>query len=214
VAGRVWTLFEPPAWFVGPAAALRNSTRMAVPLAYALLFGAIAAAARAWGGRRTGWLLLVLLAAQWADLRPGITARGAAAAAAPREVPGRLSDPFWAEAIGRYDRIRCAPAANIGAGWDTVGVLAARAGVPTDCIYMARVDGAAIAALRAKVARSLASGAYEPGTLYLLRDAESLALARASHDPARDLILQADGHWVLAPGWRERLSLPGTARAE
>ena len=56
------------------------------------------------------------------------------------------------------------------------------------------------------MAGSLASGAHEPGTLYLLRDAESLALARASNDPARDLILQADGHWVLAPGWRERRS--------
>jgi hypothetical protein len=206
VAGRVWTLFEPPGWFFGVAAALRNSTRMAVPLAYALLFGAVAAAARAWGGRRTGWLLLVLLGVQWADLRPGIRARGVAAAAAPREVPERLRDPFWAEATRRYDRIRCAPAANIGSGWDTAGVLAVRAGVPTDCVYLARVDDAAVAALRAKVAGSLASGAYEPGTLYLLRDAESLGLARASHDPARDLILQADAHWVLAPGWREHRS--------
>jgi hypothetical protein len=207
VAGRVWTLFEPPEWFIGVASALRNSTRMALPLAYALLFGAIAAAARAWGGRRTGWLLLVLLAVQWADLRPGIMARGIAAAAAAREPPERLSDPFWAEAIRRYDRIRCAPAANVAPGWDTVGVLAVRASVPTDCIYLARVDDAAVAALRANVAGSLASGAYEPGTLYLLRDAESLALARASHDPTRDVILQADGHWVLAPGWQERRSL-------
>ena len=89
-----------------------------------------------------------------------------------------------------------------------------RAGVPTDCIYLARVDDAAVAALRAKVAGSLASGTYEPGTLYLLRDAESLALARASHDPVRDLLLQADGHWVLAPGWRERQPSPRTALSE
>lgn len=150
---------------------------------------------------------------QWADLRSGIAARGVAAAAAPREPPERLSDPFWAEAIRRYDRIRCAPAANMGPGWDTVGVLAVRAGMPTDCVYLARVDEAAVAALRAKVAGSLASGDHEPGTLYLLRDAESLALARASHDPARDLILQADGHWVLAPGWRERRS-PRPAQGE
>lgn len=203
-AGRVWTLFEPPPWFFGLAAALRNSTRMAVPFAYALLLGAIAAAARAWGGRRTGWLLLVLLAVQWADLRPGIVARGVEAAAAPREPPRRLSDPFWAEAVRRYGRVRCAPAANIGPGWETVGALAARAGVPTDCAYLARVDDAAVAALRAKVAESLASGDYEPRTLYLLRDAESQALARASHDPARDLLLLADNHWVLAPGWLGR----------
>ena len=69
---------------------------------------------------------------------------------------------------------------------------------------MARVDEAAVAALRARTAAILASGAYEPGTLYVLRDAASLALARASHDPGRDGLVQADGYWVLAPGWRVR----------
>ena len=209
--GQVWVLFEPPQSFLRAAAALRNSTRMAWPLAYALMFACIAACVRAWGGRRTGWLLLALLALQWLDLRPGIAARGSSVAHASSGVPERLSDPFWAEAVRFYSRIRATPAVNIGLGWDTVGVLAARAGVPTDCIYLARVDDAAIAALRAKVAAILRSGAYEPGTLYVLRDAEGLALARASHDPSRDLLLQADGLWVLAPGWHE---LPVAPRPE
>ena len=83
-----------------------------------------------------------------------------------------------------------------------MGVLTARAGgVPTDCIYLARVDDAALATLQAKVAEALRSGAYEPGTLYILRDEASRALAQASHDPVRDLLLQVDNLWVLAPGW-------------
>lgn len=204
VANHVWTLFDPPAWFLHVAGALRNSTRMAWPLAYTLMIAAIAAAVRAWGGRRTGWLLLGLLGLQWVDLHPGIVARSSVFAGAPREVPERLSDPFWAEAVRTYTQIRAAPAANAGPGWDAIGVLAARAGLPTDCIYLARVDRATLAALRAKVRSILGSGAYEPGTLYVLRDEESLALARASQDPSRDLILQADGYWVLAPGWHQR----------
>jgi hypothetical protein len=204
LGSHVLVLFEPPDWFMRPAAALRNSIRMAWPLAYALMFGAILACVRTLGGRRTGWLLLGLLALQWVDLRPGIAARGVAAAAAARAVPERLPDPFWAEAVRRYGRVRCTPAANTGPGWDRVGVLTAHAGgVPTDCIYLARVDDAALAALRAKVAEVLRSGAYEPGTLYVLRDEASQALAQASHDPARDLLLEADGFWVLAPGWRQ-----------
>jgi hypothetical protein len=204
LGSHVWVLFEPPAWFMRPAAALRNSIRMAWPLAYALMFGAILACVRTWGGRRTGWLLLGLLALQWVDLRPGIASRGVAAAAAPRAVPERLPGPFWAEAVRRYGRVRCAPAANIGPGWERVGVLTARAGgVPTDCIYLARVDDAALAALRAKVAEILRSGAYEPDTLYVLRDEASQALAQVSHDPARDLLLEADGFWALAPGWHQ-----------
>jgi len=204
VANHVWTLFEPPAWFLHVAGALRNSTRMAWPLAYTLMIAAIAAAVRAWGGRRTGWLLLGLLGLQLVDLHPGIVARSSVFAGAPREVPERLSDPFWAEAVRTYTQIRAAPAANAGPGWDAIGILAARAGLPTDCIYLARVDRATLAALRAKVKSILGSGAYEPGTLYVLRDEESLALARASQDPSRDLILQADGYWVLAPGWHQR----------
>jgi Family of unknown function (DUF6311) len=203
-AGHVWTPFVPPDWFFALAGALRNSERMAWPFAYALLLGAIALCARAWGGRRTGWLLLALLVVQWIDLRPGLAARRALVAGAPAEAAERLTDPFWPEAAGFYTRIRAVPAANMGEGWDTVGLFAARAGLPTDCVYMARVDGAAVAALRAKVAAILASGAYEPGTLYVLRDADSLDRARASHDPARDAILRADGYWVLATGWRAR----------
>ena len=41
LGSHVWVLFEPPAGFMRPAAALRNSIRMAWPLAYALMFGAI-----------------------------------------------------------------------------------------------------------------------------------------------------------------------------
>jgi uncharacterized protein DUF6311 len=204
LGSHVWVLFEPPSWFMHPAAALRNSIRMAWPLAYALMFAAILACVRIWGGRRTGWLLLGLLALQWVDLHPGIATRGVAAAAAPRPVPERLSDPFWAEAVRRYGRVRCTPAANIGPGWNSVGVLTARTGaVPTDCIYLARVDDAALAALREKVAEVLRSGAYEPDTLYVLRDETSQALAQASHDPARDLLLEVDGLWVLAPRWHQ-----------
>jgi hypothetical protein len=38
----------------------------------------------------------------------------------------------------------------------------------------------------------------------VLRDSESVALAQASHDMARDAIMQVDGYWVLAPGWLAR----------
>jgi hypothetical protein len=79
-----------------------------------------------------------------------------------------------------------------------------QAGLPTDSVYLARVDGAVVAALRARMAEVLRTGAYDPATLYVLRDSESVALAQASHDPARDAIMQVDGYWVLAPGWLAR----------
>jgi hypothetical protein len=119
-------------------------------------------------------------------------------------VPPRLFDPFWPEAARYYARVRAVPAANIGAGWQSIAHFAMQSGMLTDSVYLARVDGAAVAALRARMAEILASGAYEPATLYVLRDADSLARAQASHDPARDAILRVDDYWVLAPGWRAR----------
>ena len=183
---------------------MRNSERMVWPLAYALILAAIMLVNRAWGGRRTGWLLLGLLTIQVVDLWPGLSRRHALVADAPSAVPKRLFDPFWDEAARHYRQVRAVQAANMGEGWESIARFAAVAGMPTDSIYMARVDGAALDALRSKVAAILRSGRYEPGTLYVLRDAESLALARQSLDPARDAIVRADDYWILAPGWLSR----------
>lgn len=208
IGGAGGTIFTLPDRVMAIAGALRNAERMVWPLAYALLLAAMAAMAHRWGGLRTGWVLLVLLVVQAVDLQPGLARRHALVAGAPMGIPQRLFDPFWAEAAGRYAQVRAAPAGNMGEGWESIARFAAVNGMPTDSIYMARVDAAAVAALRRKVADILRSGRYEPETLYVLRDAESLALARASADPRRDRILQADGYWVLAPGWHDR-SLSG-----
>jgi hypothetical protein len=204
VAGHVFTLVTLPDSVLGILGALRNSERMAMPVIYAVLFVAIACCVRAWGGRATGWMLVVLLVVQAVDLQPGMDRRRALVADAPDGVPPLLFDAFWPEAAQFYRQVRAVPAANIGVGWQPIAQFAMQAGLPTDSVYLARVDGAAVASLRARMAEILASGAYEPATLYVLRDADSLARARASHDPARDAILHVDDYWVLAPGWLAR----------
>jgi hypothetical protein len=123
----------------------------------------------------------------------------------------KLANPFWAAAAQRYARIRAVPGGNLGLGWPLIAPFAAQAGMPTDAIYMSRVDTAAVAALRAKTAAILRTGDFEPATLYVLRDEASLALARASLVPGRDLLLQADRLWVLAPRWCEQQPAPGCA---
>ena len=208
IAGHTWTLFTPPPRVLALLEILRNSDRMVWPLAYALMVGAIATLDRVWGGRRTGWLLLGMLGLQAVDVGPQLVKIHELVAAAPAAVPQPLSDPFWTAAARRYARVRAVPGENLGEGWADIARFAALAGLPTDAIYMARVDSAAEAALQAKMAAILTSGTFELDTLYVLRDEASLAMARASHVAGRDLILQADGYWVLAPWWCEHNAVP------
>ena len=102
--------------------------------------------------------------AQWADLRPGMAARHDLVAGMPAGVPPRLFDPFWVAAAKAYSRGRAVPAANMGEGWESLARFAAAAGLPTDSVYIARVDRTAVAALREKGAKILASGSYETAT--------------------------------------------------
>ncbi len=201
IAGKV--LFEVPLPEAIQRAAdlLRASERFVWPLAYALLFAAIAAVAARWRGRGAAAILLLAVPLQFADISVGLERLRGFVAAAPREPAPRLVDPFWEEAARRYGRLRAVPAGNFGDHWESLARLAAVHGLATDAVYLARVDQRVVERLRAEMTERLGSGRYEPATLYVLRDADTMALARASHDPARDLFARFDGIDVLAPGW-------------
>lgn len=183
---------------------LRASERFFWPLAYAMLFAAVAAVAARWGGRRAGLLLVGALALQLADIGGGLARYRALVADAPRTPSERLADPFWGEAARRYVRIRAVPAGNLGAHWEEIARFAALHGLATDAIYHSRIDREALGRLRLSVTAALEAGRWEPGTLYVLRDEESLAIVAARFDPARDLLARIDGLTVFAPGWHVR----------
>jgi hypothetical protein len=140
---------------------------------------------------------------QVVDLQPGFRRLAHYFPADPPQNAPQLSDPFWAEAAQRYSAIRAVPAMNQGPHWEEIAVFAALNRLTTDAVYLARSDEAAKTRLNRATAARLAEGRPEPGTLYVLRDAESLALARAGLRPGRDALRHLDGVHVLAPGWYE-----------
>jgi hypothetical protein len=180
---------------------LRCSERYFWPLAYALILAGMAGLLRVAGPRWGGAAMLALLLVQAADLRPGYARIASYFPPTEDQVPLRLADPFWAQAATHYHAIRVAPAANQGRAWEEVAVFAASHGMATDAIYLARADAGAIDRLRADVAGRLERGDYEPGVLYVLRDAATVELARAGMQDGRDLLIRADGLDVLAPDW-------------
>lgn len=201
MGGVQFTLLPLPAPLVEMLGALRASERFFWPFAYAAMLAAIAGLHRVAGPRGAGVALAALLAVQALDLRPGIARLAGFFPPTAAELPLRLADPFWAEAATRYRIIRAVPAANQGRGWEEIAVYAAHHRMATDAIYLARSDAGATEALRRDVAVRLAEGRPEPGVLYVLRDAESLALAQAGLRPGRDIIREADGFFILAPDW-------------
>jgi hypothetical protein len=204
IGGRVFELLPMPAAALAYADALRASERFLWPFAYALLLAAIAALIRGFGARPAGAVLALLVLVQFADMQPGFARLERYFPAGPAVAPLRLQDPFWREAAAHYGRVRLSPTGMQAKHWEEIAVYAATAGMTTDAVYLARLDPAKVEALNARIAADLAAGRFEARTLYALGTAETLAAARRGLDPARDLLAQVDGVWVLAPGWLTR----------
>lgn len=201
VLGHVVVLFDLPGWAERIASTLRASQRFAWPLLYLLPVLAAAALAARIGGRRAGLVLAALFAIQAIDLRPGMAfLRNLMNEAQSRGIRP-TDDVFWATAARRYDRLRAVPAGNLGENWERLAVIAARHAMATDAIYLARADEAVALMMQNRMLRDLARGRYEAGTIYMLRDAVALEVARQGMDPTRDLLTMVDGMDVLAPGW-------------
>jgi hypothetical protein len=203
VGGEVVELFAMPEPVLRQADALRASERFLWPMAYALLLAAVVAIIRGLGPRRGGLVLAALAVLQFADLQPGFARLAQYFPRGPAVAPLRLQDPFWTEAAARYQRIRLTPTGMQARHWEEIAVYAATRGLPTDAVYLARLDPARVAALNAETEARLAERRFEPGSFYALGTEETLAAARRGVDPDRDLLEQFDGIWVLAPGWHD-----------
>jgi hypothetical protein len=154
-------------------------------------------------------LALVMLAAviQLFDLRPGLrklrehNVTGATmAGAAP------LVGPFWEAAADRYTVVRRLPARVSGEGWERIAWYAARHGMGTDAVKLARVDWRSLSGSERLHRERLLLGRPDPNALYVLSD-EYAHLARAGLSNPADVLVRADGYNVLAPSWGRALPL-------
>jgi hypothetical protein len=197
-----FTLFEIPlpAALEGAFAMLRSSGRFIWPLTYVVMLAAIVVVATALDRRRAVLLLAAAALLQVVDTSAGWTRTNARFERSGPDWETPLQSPFWAEAARHYRKLRRIPAVNQPAQWEALAYHAARHGMATDAVYLARVSAAALAELRARGERLLAEGGWEADTLYILNDA---AAARAAGvvDPSADLLARIDGLHVLAPGW-------------
>jgi hypothetical protein len=180
-----------------------SSGRMCWPVFYALLFAAIGIIVLGYRPRVATCLLAFTLVVQvadtsagWVDIRKKLMAEPAAEWATP------LKDPFWNQAAAKYQRVRLVMPQNKSPYWQTFASYAARHGLGTDAVYLARVGQRQLDYARGKARVALTTGNFERDSLYVLDD-ESFAEAVDHLDQSTDLLTRVDGFNVLAPGWKK-----------
>lgn len=113
-------------------------------------------------------------------------------------------DHFWSEALNYYKTIIEVPLIrnthDIPVGWSTFAWESARHKIGTNNVYLARYDESKLVAANAKYEAAIASGKYDPLTLYIIDD-ERVMPALMHLNDQKDLFFRIDGFNVLAPGW-------------
>lgn len=181
-------------------AAFRSTGRFVWPILYLITIVAVVLVGRRFRPFIAVPILLLALGAQAVDSGPRATqfTRGMQQPATRWSIP--LRSELWARAAtAGYDRVRTIPLqTGYSALWKAVGYYAITHGMDTDTALLARVDAVRLKALRRKGRAVLASGAFEPRTIYIL-DVPS-ALSAAAHLQAGDLLAWVDHRIVFIRG--------------
>jgi hypothetical protein len=189
-----------PGFVEAIGAGFRSTGRFVWPLLYIITIGSVVLIARRFRLAIALPLVLAAFAAQAIDSFPSWHGFAANMAKPSNTWATELRSPFWQRAAeAGYNRVRTIPVQNgFGVDWKDPGYYAVTHGMDTDTAYLGRVDDAALAAHRADALEILASGAFEPKTIYLL-DVHS-ALTAAQHLQPGDLLAVVDGRNVFVRG--------------
>ena len=179
----------------------RSSGRMFWPVFYALLFATSYIIIRGYATKVATYLLASALVIQaldtsagWRDIRKKLMAEPAAEWETP------LREPFWNQAAADNRKVRWIVPQNQPPNWRTIASYAARHGLATDAVYLARVGRRQLSAARERALGALITGSFEQDFLHILDTGSVQAvgpLYRSAH-----LLARIDGFNVLAPGWK------------
>jgi hypothetical protein len=112
-----------------------------------------------------------------------------------------LNDPFWQSVPMYYTSIKRIPPGPTPPYWREISYLAARNGLSTDLVYLARYPPVGLSVAQKDRLRLLNDGIYEAETLFIL-DESVLLQACKSLRSSTDLLARIDGLIVLAPQWK------------
>jgi hypothetical protein len=173
------------------AGVLRSSGRFVWPAVYLLTIFIVLAVT--WRYRRYGpAIAAACLVVQLFDMSPGIAATRQRATMI--DAPTDPISPHWSALAEHYRYIRAIPVQHPGFSWHYASRVAARYGMATNSVYLARVPPLAETVQRAEAA--LSTGAFDRDAVYILDDAARSAAAAQAR--SGDLMTVIDGRHIFA----------------
>jgi hypothetical protein len=184
----------------------RSSGRMFWPVFYAILLASISIIVRGYRSAVTTSLLTVALMVQITDTSAGwIENRKVLMSKSARKWTTPLKNPFWDEAATKYNKVRFVMPSNPQyplRDWRTFASYAARNGLATDVVFLARIKQRQLDYALEKARFAITTGNFEQDSLYIL-DTKSLELACDHLNRSSDLLARIDGFNVLAPNFKK-----------
>ncbi len=198
--------FRLPHAFDGLYDTFRGATRMMWPAYYLTLLGTLWLAFRVWPTRALGWVLAGATVLQLVDLSGHAELKRGELGSVSEARP--LADPIWTTIAQHYRNVISVPAYHRQVDWQTLAWFAASHGLGCNTGYLSRNNPEVrLAGTRAHL-DAVATGNYEPDTVYYFPSSVLWDVARSTMGP-RDLALVADGFHLIVPGGRAWDDRPG-----
>lgn len=200
-------LFQLPELLIPITSSLRGSSRFSWPALYLALLAGYVLMWRHIGIRTGSALVGLVVALQVVDIAPvlKLTRATYSASGALWDIP--LKSPFWQQVAAKNLVVRRIPVENMPVQWDVFAYYALNNGLQTDSVYLARIDGHALAMSRRRAEVAVTSGRFSAGAIYVV-DIRTARSVRARRLDSFEL-LTVDGFPVVAPR-----SLVGSSRSE
>jgi hypothetical protein len=196
-----------PDWAERALSTFQSSGRFFWPVFYGLLLLIVWLVAKNFQPHVPAALLLCAAYAQVLDTSAGWLPRRALMQAQGEHWTTSLKSPFWAAAGNRYAALRWLPPENHSAHWRDLAYYAARHGMATNAVYLARLESNKLHDSRARATQSTRESKFDANTLYVLDERYAREAAWRIRS-GNDVLTRVDGLAVLAPAWRSCATCP------
>lgn len=186
----------------------RGAARMMWPAYYLAMLTTLWFASRAWPARAVSAVIACAALLQGFDVIPEATIKRNELNAG--SIVKEPVDPIWNVLAAHYARIVSVPPRNRQIGWPMFAWFAARHHMGTNIGYLSRIDPKVQAAAVQGYIQSVATGVFDPETVYYLPSPALWGVARSTMGP-QDLAIVADGFQLIVPGGRRWTAAPSSS---